>query len=178
MNITKFTNPDGMGKLSENHLQNIRYHFVVTTAMIARYCVHNGMEQEKAYGLSDFYILKMDKCRSVEEISRLHDTMCIDYCQQMLPVIKKKGYFQTNCSMSGLYIQPYSLQNNVGRAFRIPSSIARLSFKAFQERSRYFQCIYIPWETAIMHHLLYMRDDRFLLRKMHHPVCLHVPDYA
>ena len=90
MNITKFTNPDGMGKLSENHLQNIRYHFVVTTAMIARYCVHNGMEQEKAYGLSDFYILKMDKCRSVEEISRLHDTMCIDYCQQMLPVMKKK----------------------------------------------------------------------------------------
>ena len=52
-----------MGKLSENKLQNIRYHFVVTTAMIARYCVHNGMEQEKAYGLSDFYILKMDKCK-------------------------------------------------------------------------------------------------------------------
>ena len=28
-----FTNPDGMGKLSEDKLQNIRYHFVVTTAM-------------------------------------------------------------------------------------------------------------------------------------------------
>ena len=52
-----FVNPDGMGKLSENFLQNIRYHFVVTTAMITRYCVHAGMEQEKAYSLSDFYIL-------------------------------------------------------------------------------------------------------------------------
>ena len=31
-----FTNPEGMGKLSENKLQNIRYHFVVTTAMITR----------------------------------------------------------------------------------------------------------------------------------------------
>ena len=41
------------------------------------------MEQEKAYGLSDFYILKMDGCRTIEEISQLHDAMCLDYCNQM-----------------------------------------------------------------------------------------------
>lgn len=78
-----FTNPDGMGKLSENKLQNIRYHFVVTTAMITRYCVHAGMEQEKSYSLSDFYILKMDKCQTIEEISQLHHVMCLDFCKQM-----------------------------------------------------------------------------------------------
>ncbi len=78
-----FINPDGMGKLSENALQNIRYHFVVTTAMIVRYCVHAGMEQEKAYSLSDFYILKMDKYQTVQEINELHDVMCIDICKQM-----------------------------------------------------------------------------------------------
>lgn len=78
-----FTNPDGMGKLSEDKLQNIRYHFVVTTAMITRYCVHAGMEQEQAYSLSDFYILKMDKCRTIDQISRLHDTMCLDFCSRM-----------------------------------------------------------------------------------------------
>lgn len=89
-NSNTFTNPDGMGKLSKNKLQNIRYHFVVTTAMIARYCVHNGMEQEKAYSLSDFYILKMDNCRSIPEISALHDTMCIDYCNQMQIIIKQQ----------------------------------------------------------------------------------------
>ena len=72
-----------MGKLSEDPIQNIRYHFVVTTAMITRYCVHGGMEQEKAYSLSDFYILKMDSCKSIQEISKLHDTMCIDMCKQM-----------------------------------------------------------------------------------------------
>ena len=59
-----FTNPEGMGRLSENPLQNLRYHFVVTTAMITRYCVNSGMEQEKAYSLSDFYILKMDACKT------------------------------------------------------------------------------------------------------------------
>ena len=89
-NSNAFTDPDGMGKLSEDRLQNIRYHFVVTTAMIARYCVHNGMEQEKAYGLSDFYILKMDKCSTIPEISKLHDTMCIDYCREMQIIMKQK----------------------------------------------------------------------------------------
>lgn len=85
-----FTNPDGMGHLSDNALQNIRYHFVVTAAMISRYCVHNGMEQEKAYGLSDFYILKMDKSVTISEISALHDTMCLDYCTQMQTVMKQQ----------------------------------------------------------------------------------------
>lgn len=89
-NSNAFTDPDGMGKLSEDKLQNIRYHFVVTTAMIARYCVHNGMEQEKAYGLSDFYILKMDKCKTIKEISELHDTMCLDYCGKMQIIMKQQ----------------------------------------------------------------------------------------
>ena len=78
-----FIKPEGMGKLSENPLQNIRYHFVVTTAMITRYCVHGGMEQEKAYGMSDFYILKMDKCHSIAEIDELHSAMCIGFCKKM-----------------------------------------------------------------------------------------------
>lgn len=82
-NSNAFMNPEGMGVLSEDPLRNIRYHFVVTVAMVTRYCVHAGMEQEKAYNLSDFYILKMDKCKSIEEISRLHDKMSMDFCQQM-----------------------------------------------------------------------------------------------
>ncbi len=94
-----FTNPEGMGKLSENKLQNIRYHFVVTTAMITRYCVHGGMEQEKAYALSDFYILKMDKCHSIQEIADLHDTMCLDFCNKMNVQKKKSDPLQANRTM-------------------------------------------------------------------------------
>lgn len=82
-NRNTFTNPAGMGKLSDKPLQNLRYHFVVTTAMITRYCVHAGMEQEKAYNLSDFYIYKMDACQTISEIAKLHDSMCLDYCKQM-----------------------------------------------------------------------------------------------
>lgn len=87
-NSDSFRNPDGKGKLSENELQNIRYHFVVSTAMITRYCVMYGLELEKAYNLSDFYIQKMDKCSSVSEIVSLHNTMCYDYCNKM-HILKK-----------------------------------------------------------------------------------------
>ena len=50
----------GLGKLSDNPLQNLKYHFVITTALVARYCIEGGMELPQAYGLSDFYIQKAE----------------------------------------------------------------------------------------------------------------------
>lgn len=79
-----FSNPEGKGKLSEHPVQNIRYHFIVTAAMITRYCTYSGLEQEKAYSLSDFYIRKMDKFQTITEIANLHESMCLDFCNQML----------------------------------------------------------------------------------------------
>ncbi len=87
-NDESFRNPDGKGKLSDNPLQNLRYHFVVATSLITRYCVMNGMELEKAYNLSDFYIQKMDKCNEEKEIVELHNKMCYDYCNKM-NILKK-----------------------------------------------------------------------------------------
>lgn len=79
-----FINPDGVGVLSTNPLTNIKYHFVVTVAIITRFCVDAGMEMEQAYQLSDFYILKMDSCNSIDAINKLHKTMAIDYTEKML----------------------------------------------------------------------------------------------
>jgi len=44
-----FTNPEGMGILSKNPLTNLKYHFVVTVALVTRYCIDGGMETEQAY---------------------------------------------------------------------------------------------------------------------------------
>ena len=87
-NENTFTNPDGMGILSTNPLTNIKYHFVVTVAMITRRCVEAGMELEQAFRLSDFYILKMDSCASIEAISKLHKQMALDYTRKMILVKK------------------------------------------------------------------------------------------
>lgn len=78
-----FSDLEGKGRLSDNDLQNFRYHFVVSCSLITRYCVMNGMEQEKGYSMSDFYNKKMDKCNSISEIAALHHTMCYDYCKKM-----------------------------------------------------------------------------------------------
>lgn len=81
---------EGLGMLSEDPLQNIKYHFTITIAMVARYCIEGGMDLSQAYGLSDFYILKVDKCISVEDISYLHAIMCEDYAKHMKKLRKKK----------------------------------------------------------------------------------------
>lgn len=80
----------GLGTLSVNALQNMKYHFVITTALAARYCIEGGMELSKAYSLSDFYIQKADRCKTVKEISDLHPIMCEDYTKRMKNLRKEK----------------------------------------------------------------------------------------
>ncbi len=78
-----FTDKIGLGQLSDNPLRNIRYHFIITVAMVARYCIEGGMEHEAAYRLSDFYIQQADQCTTIDQISRLHSIMTLDYTKRM-----------------------------------------------------------------------------------------------
>lgn len=89
-NDESFKNITGKGILSENELQNLKYHFVIAVSLITRYCVMNGLELEKAYNLSDFYILKADKCTSIPELVVLHNTMIYDFCNKMHILKKSK----------------------------------------------------------------------------------------
>lgn len=74
---------EGWGRLSDNELQNVKYHLVITTAVIARYCINAGLPLQTAYNLSDHYIMQIDKCRSVEAAAALHKPMCMDYAKRM-----------------------------------------------------------------------------------------------
>ncbi|MBO4863455.1 MAG: helix-turn-helix domain-containing protein [Eubacterium sp.] len=73
----------GLGKLSDDPLQNIKFHFVITTALVARYCIEGGMELSEAYSLSDYFIQKADKMKKKDDISRLHPEMCLEYAKRM-----------------------------------------------------------------------------------------------
>ncbi|MBR6224006.1 MAG: AraC family transcriptional regulator [Lachnospiraceae bacterium] len=79
----ELTDKPGLGRLSNNPLQNLKYHFVVTTALCARYCIQGGMDISTAYSLSDFYIQKADSCKKMSEITALHPVMCMDYATRM-----------------------------------------------------------------------------------------------
>lgn len=83
-NEDAFIHLEGTGVLSRNSLTNIKYHFVVTAAMLTRYCIDGGLEPEQAYRLSDFYILKMDSCTSIRQIADLHHVMAKDFTGKML----------------------------------------------------------------------------------------------
>ena len=79
----RFVEQEGVGVLSRNPVTNLKYHFVITTAMITRICKQNGMELEQAFRLSDFYIQKLDDIHTVEGVQSLHDEMVIDYAEKM-----------------------------------------------------------------------------------------------
>lgn len=79
----KFLDMTGVGKLSRDPVTNLKYHFVVTTAFITRFCMRNGMEIEQAYRLSDFYILKLDAIHTLSGVASLHSRMVLDFAGKM-----------------------------------------------------------------------------------------------
>ena len=60
---------EGMGKLSSSPLQNQKYHLVILTAMITRFCIEAGLDPEQAYTLSDMHIRKIDACLTPEQLN-------------------------------------------------------------------------------------------------------------
>lgn len=74
---------EGCGTLSRNYLQNLKYHFTITTALIARFCVNSGMTPQDAYSLSDIYIMKADECKKESELRDVHLKMIEDYTHKM-----------------------------------------------------------------------------------------------
>jgi len=78
----------GLGVLSDNPLQNLKYHMTITTALVARFCISGGLSQSEAYSLSDYYIRLADEASTLDEISEIHNEMCIHYTRQMLTLQK------------------------------------------------------------------------------------------
>ena len=89
----RFHEKVGLGTLSDNPLQNMKYHFVISTAMIARMCINSGLLLSESYNMSDYFIQMADKAKTIEEISDLHDEMCIAYTKRM-----KKFQKESVCS--------------------------------------------------------------------------------
>lgn len=85
-----FADKEGLGKLSPDPLQNLKYHLVITAAITARSCIEGGMDLSLAYSLSDFYIQKIDDCRSQQEVSDLHPVLCMDYTRKMRSLRKER----------------------------------------------------------------------------------------
>lgn len=73
----------GMGVLSPSSIRNIRYHFIVSVALITRFCIEGGLPTETAYTLSDLYIQRADAIQKEESIADLHKEMIFDFTTLM-----------------------------------------------------------------------------------------------
>lgn len=87
--LGKFLNQEGVGILSRDPVTNLKYHFVVTAAMITRICWQNGMELERTFRLSDFYIQKLDDAHTQEDVRQIHDDMVLDFAEKMRRLLNK-----------------------------------------------------------------------------------------
>ena len=81
-----------MGTLSKNPIRNLRYHFIISVAMITRFCIESGLSAEYAYTLSDLYIQKADLVSTENGIHQLHQEMVLEYTRQMQQLAKEHTY--------------------------------------------------------------------------------------
>ena len=82
---------EGKGVLSDNPVTNIRYHLIISLAVISRICIMEGMNHDIAYTLGDIYIRKADKSTSVDEILDLQYEMFMDFCGRMKEIRKNNA---------------------------------------------------------------------------------------
>lgn len=87
----KFLQKEGVGILSNDPITNIKYHFVVTAALMTRICIKNGLGEEIAFRLSDFYIKKLDNLNTIKGIEAVHNDMVIDFTGRMRIITNRIG---------------------------------------------------------------------------------------
>lgn len=80
------------GKLSKDPLQNRKYHFAILTALITRFCVDAGLNQEIAYNMSDIFIQQADECTSITQINELTKSSVMEFALRMRDEKKKNIY--------------------------------------------------------------------------------------
>ncbi len=83
---------DLTGHISDDPLRNYKYLFVAAITLASRSAIAGGMDAERAYNISDLYILKMDLLQTVDEVKALHADMLAFYTKEMAALDKQAVY--------------------------------------------------------------------------------------
>lgn len=83
---------EGYGKLSQDPIRNIKYHLVITIALIARFCIEAGMPMETSYTISDIYINRLDVSNTQQQLSEIHREVFLEYTKRMQKVNSGEAY--------------------------------------------------------------------------------------
>ncbi len=83
---------EGYGKLSQDPVRNVKYHLVITIALIARFCIEAGMPMETSYTISDIYINRLDVSTTEQQLSEIHREVFLEYTKRMQKVNSGEAY--------------------------------------------------------------------------------------
>ena len=80
------------GHISDDPLRNYKYLFVASITLASRSAITSGIDAERAYNISDLFILKMDALQTVVEVKALHADMFAFYTREMAALDKAEVY--------------------------------------------------------------------------------------
>ena len=75
--------PSRRGVLSSDSLSNEKYHAIIMTALVSRFCIEHGFDIAVSYTLSDIFIRKIDRASTPEEVRAIANEIRIEYCMRM-----------------------------------------------------------------------------------------------
>ena len=78
------------GVLSSDNLNNEKYHAIIMTALVSRFCIEHGMDIAVSYTLSDIFIRKIDRALTAEAVRAVAEEVRIEYCTRMRDLSKKQ----------------------------------------------------------------------------------------
>ena len=116
----KSVNLPERGTLSDDETRNLRYHIIVTVAMLCRFCIEGGLDERDSYGLSDIYISRADRAATSEALFEIHEQAIFDYAQRMKNISKAK-VMNIHCIKAMEYIS-----DNLHRSMTVKDVAAQL----------------------------------------------------
>lgn len=78
------------GRLSGDALRNYKYLFVASVTLCCRSCMEGGLDQERAFNISDLYIQKMDTLTTPQQVIALHREMLGFYLKEMTTARRRR----------------------------------------------------------------------------------------
>lgn len=74
---------EGIGVVAENALKQMEYLCVSSIMLVSRAAIRGGMNPEESHDLSDLYLRKLEKCKTVEELGMVGAKMELDYTERV-----------------------------------------------------------------------------------------------
>ncbi len=79
-----------LGTLSPDKVRNVKYHTIILTALVSRFCIEAGLEISIAYNLSDIFIELIDSASTIDEVYHVQNEMLRMYCRKMSELSKSR----------------------------------------------------------------------------------------